>query len=266
MRDKASFILYEIVRVWSSDPHKAEVNGKAGFVNAVRQDDMGSWCYGVHICPEGIGWSCPGGSNWLLAENELQHTGQLYRESTYRNWKWPPVSSPRFQKYEKVRVRAGGPAKADCRGQVGFISDIPECYGRDEWWYEVTFCPRDGEYPCRDSRVEDFPEEDLVSMVGLSRRYAEQIEHPPKYAQDERVMIRTDDPTKAEVAGRHGFVAGRAEPRPGRVWTYAVSPYGVSELWMLREDELHPVGDFERDPEDRQGRTVFREGPGKARA
>ena len=67
----------------------------------------------------------------------------------------------------------------------------------------------------------------------------------PRFDFFEKVVVVTDDPAKADVAGLAGAVLGRARD-VGGVWSYAVSIYDSGVCWSLRETELSPTGEFDR--------------------
>lgn len=67
---------YERVRVTSSDPEKAEIDGKLGAILGKAQDEDGRWSYGVFLYDLQVVWTCQ--------EDELDATGEFdQRESFY---------------------------------------------------------------------------------------------------------------------------------------------------------------------------------------
>ena len=75
MPAESKFRFYEKVRISSTDPAKAGINGELGAVLGMAQADDGAWSYGVSIYGTGICWSC--------LENELVATGEYDRRETF---------------------------------------------------------------------------------------------------------------------------------------------------------------------------------------
>jgi hypothetical protein len=246
--------LNDIVSVASDNPTRARVNGRIGFIDAVRRGRDDHWQYAVQICPEGLGWSCPGRRPWIMDQSELVPTGQRYRECTYASSQWPPKTFPRFQKYEKVIV--GRPSGSDHAVTIGVVADMPECDAAGRWWYQIR-CEADNGLTLGED-VGDVPEEDLTPTGEISQIRDFELEHPPPYAGDEQVLIATHDERKAFLNGRLGFIVGRgAHPNPVGEWSYTVSVYGERELWWFSSRELEATGGVELQPENPDGSTAF---------
>jgi len=72
---ESKFKFYEKVRISSTTPAKAKVNGQLGAVLGMAQADDGRWSYAVSIYSTGICWSC-----W---EDELVATGEFDRRESF---------------------------------------------------------------------------------------------------------------------------------------------------------------------------------------
>jgi len=72
---ESKFKFYEKVRISSTAPAKAKVNGELGAILGMAQGDDGKWSYAVSVYSTGTCWSC-----W---ENELVPTGEFDRRETF---------------------------------------------------------------------------------------------------------------------------------------------------------------------------------------
>jgi hypothetical protein len=72
---ESKFKFYEKVRISSSAPGKAKVNGELGAVLGMAQGEDGRWSYAVSVYSTGRTCSC-----W---ENELVPTGEFDRRETF---------------------------------------------------------------------------------------------------------------------------------------------------------------------------------------
>ncbi|WP_044617282.1 Imm31 family immunity protein [Gynuella sunshinyii] len=48
---------YEVVKLVSSKPSLAEINGEESAILGMAQNDVGQWCYAVHILDSEEGWT-----------------------------------------------------------------------------------------------------------------------------------------------------------------------------------------------------------------
>src|SRR2546429_637638 len=72
---ESRFKFYEKVRISSSAPKKAKINGELGAVLGMAQGEDGKWSYAVSIYSTSICWNC-----W---EDELIATGEFDRRETF---------------------------------------------------------------------------------------------------------------------------------------------------------------------------------------
>ena len=73
---QALYKFYEVVKVVSSKPSLAEINGQEAAILGMAENDDSQWCYAIHILDSDEGWD--------VMENELAPTGRMMsREDFY---------------------------------------------------------------------------------------------------------------------------------------------------------------------------------------
>lgn len=157
--------------------------------------------------------------------------------------------SPRLDLYERVKVVTNETGKAEVNGLVGTVS-WPASRGKDgTWLYGVFICPDSGDWDCPNGSTWVFREDELQSTGEFGWEHRMALEHPPRYAFYEKVLVNTDHLKKRKLNGKIGVVRGRAQNEDGR-WGYAVLVYGLDTVYYFFESELVTVGAFDSELEE----------------